>query len=531
MSTNDKRQLIFDLAEQGVNKHEIAEQTGYNYVYVCRLIKEARDKGQIIVKGFYEKIIDLYDSGMTIPDIAKALGYKQASVYCALSSRGKLTNGYKKNVSIEARNNEMLEKYRKGTNVSQLMQEYDCSRVTIQKIIQRGVDEGTVKRHERIQRTKADMYEVVRLWNEGVPKCRIRNQLNVAPETIDRLLKKAESLGIEVHRPEKMQVSTENKRAKQKKRTEDAVRALFEEGLSTEEIASKLNLTNGHVCRVVRYLGLRASRKQVNECGYDIKDITPELVTELWNKGMTLIQIGETVGISGAAVYRRLNAARDKGLEVIPHRQRSKSSSGKRHKRRMSAEANIGKLLEENKPIEEIAMTTGFSPSYIYAVAKRLGTKPARNRVYRKIGSIPEVEGLSKDIIKQVIQLLSADSTVSEIVELTGVAKPQVVYIARQQNMRYTVGKHRSDVITEINKGKSFEEVRALTGCTERYYNERKRELGLDDSFDIDQYRNIDQKKIRALVKAGWSFAKVANEFGLEPDQFKQVLKYIDFKL
>ena len=341
----ERKEKTLELYNQGIEVKEIAKRLNVTVETINTYIKELEEEGRVEKRKTLrktskkeenkEKILELYNQGLEIKEIAKRLNISDTTIYKyikELKEEGRIQKRKtlaKKDINKE----ETLELYNSKMKVKEIAKKLNVSVVTIRTYIKELKEEGKVQNNGKEERKE----EALELYNQGLEIKEIAKRLNVTAVTINTYIKELIEEG-------RIQERKDLKQRKKEEKKEEVLR-LYKQGIETKEIAKKLNLADSTIHRYIRELeeeGRVEERKSVRK---SIKIERKEKVLELYNQGIEVKEIAMRLKVSPATVYKYIEELKKE------KRIQKRSSDKKRNNNKKSAKKS--RKLKKEKTLEK----------------------------------------------------------------------------------------------------------------------------------------------------------------------------------
>lgn len=343
---------------------------------------------KIVTKAQYEKVVELFLSGMSYRDIADTVGISEYSVRAEIKRKelNKKDDIEQTELEVYALENRIAELYKEGYTVKQICDEVKKSKGYVSKVLRSRLLLGY---------TKERMNKVVELYQSGVPVTTLAKDMKMSNRTVSRILN---SKGIQTKRAVEW--------------TEDKINSIldmYSNGISINNISKEMRMSNKTVANILKSRGIKTNRldtldvkkervkaiKDLRDKGYTIKEISDKLklsesqighlvsnnkelrvrsflnsedsckIAELYKKGHPTKDIAEQFNISIDRVYK---IASYKNIKRIV-------------KNTKVDEAEVCDRYSKGISIEEIAKELNISTTTVLRVAKRNNLKTRRNNI------------------------------------------------------------------------------------------------------------------------------------------------------
>lgn len=156
--------------------------------------------------------------------------------------------------------------------------------------------------------------EVIRLWRQGLTANQIADQLGEARDSVSMDIHYLRQLGHDLPR-RRGGVSADPNVARRR----EVVRTLWEEGLTSAEIAARLDEKVSKVQTDIRWMRLRGEASKHLPSERPERRARREQVERLWHDGVPTEDIAVMVGVRRSTVYEDIRRLREEGRS-LPHR-------------------------------------------------------------------------------------------------------------------------------------------------------------------------------------------------------------------
>lgn len=250
---NEKYSKILELWNSEMTQQDIATELKISKSTVGRALREVskerkdkrnrkknseREKTQ---QERYAKILEMVSAGMTQQEIGELLQISQPYVSIILK-KGSTKSGPSKNRKQlkEERYAKIIELYNSGESMEDIAQKLAIAISTVQRALR---DEkrknGFIKKNKRHNKKAEARYaKIVELWNLGIEKGEIKNQLQISMNTINNALKKAKANGQHVEA------------SYVQKRNEKVIK-LWNSGKSHKDIIKETGISQGTLSKIL----------------------------------------------------------------------------------------------------------------------------------------------------------------------------------------------------------------------------------------------------------------------------------------
>ena len=174
----DYREAI-RLLKEGLNRKEISEKLNCNRSYLSFILTK---NGYKRYSKCSSDIINLYNDGCSVPQIANKLNIAKQRIYQVLKDNNiKLTKRERKKTIPKYNPDEIIELRKENFTYKDIAEKNGCSVNTVYYIL---------NKNNMIGKINGRLTEVVRLYNLGMTQKEISNKLNISQPYLSRLLTK-----------------------------------------------------------------------------------------------------------------------------------------------------------------------------------------------------------------------------------------------------------------------------------------------------------------------------------------------------
>ena len=288
----ENKEKTAELYNSGLKIREIAESIGVSVGTVNRDIKELREEGKVknINKKEIEKsVLELYNQGVEIKEIAERLKLPVGTIniYTKKLRKEGIIQSRKliKSIEMQETKEKILELYNQGIKIEEIAKKLDLSDSTVYRAIRKLNDERKVSGFSKKERKEM----ALELYNEGIEIKEIAKRLNVTVETINTYIKELEKEG----RIEKRNLSRKSIKKKEKKeKNKEKILELHNIGLGVKEIENRLNLSDTTVYKYIKELKDEGKIKVIN------REERKEKALELYNQGIEIKEIAKRLDVT-----------------------------------------------------------------------------------------------------------------------------------------------------------------------------------------------------------------------------------------
>ena len=360
----ERKEKTLELYNQGIEVKEIAKRLNVTVETINTYIKEIEEEGRVEKRKTLrktskkeenkEKILELYNQGLEIKEIAKRLNISDTTIYKyikELKEEGRIQKRKtlaKKDINKE----ETLELYNSKMKVKEIAKKLNVSVVTIRTYIKELKEEGKVQNNGKEERKE----EALELYNQGLEIKEIAKRLNVTSVTINTYIKELIEEG-------RIQERKNLKQRKKEEKKEEVLR-LCKQGIKTKEIAKKLNLADSTIHRYIRELeeeGRVEERKSVRK---SVKIERKEKVLELYNQGTEVKEIAMRLDVSVVTIKTYIKELKEEG--------RVEERKSVRKSIKIERKEKVLELYNQGIEVKEIAMRLKVSPATVYKYIEEL---------------------------------------------------------------------------------------------------------------------------------------------------------------
>ena len=394
-----KKQIeeIKTLKREGKTYAQMSEETGFSLSHISSLIRESKDAGTWLSK---EELNAKRDQGH-LEDLEKIK---------SLTSEGKEQKEISKEIgkSVVYIVNLIRKSKQEGTWFSA----EELKEIRKKRLVNRSKNKKQQRKSDD-SKYMEQLEEVKKLTSEGKNQKQIAEEMGISVSSISRLISQGKEDGIwlteeeiEEIRNKKLQERNAKKKDTQKKtRLEskaqtkqkhekhlEEIRPLFREGMSLNQIAEKLGLTNGYINNVIREskdngtwftqeeireirnkrIAEKRTQQRSQESGTYKKQV--EHIKRLTKKGKNQKQIAEELGIAIWQVQKLIEQSKEDGiwltedeLQEINRKKEidNEKKEAKKAKENQQQIEKIKKLYVKGKTQQEISEETGINLSYV----------------------------------------------------------------------------------------------------------------------------------------------------------------------
>ena len=262
----ERKEKVLELYNEGINIVEIAESTGVSTSTVNRYIKELKEEGRIKVKKNRlkkEKTLELYDKGIKIVEIAESLEISTSTVsryIKELKEEGKIQKRKKvknrrKNSKKEENREKILELYNLELKYGEIADRLDISVSTVNRSIKELKKGGKIQKRKNLKRQE-NKERTLELYNLGLQYEEITEILGVSIRTVNQYIKELKEEG-------RIQKRKNPKRKNSKKEeNKEKTLKLYNLEMQGKEIAESLEISAATVSNYI---------KELREEGYQLQ--------------------------------------------------------------------------------------------------------------------------------------------------------------------------------------------------------------------------------------------------------------------
>lgn len=238
---DDTKKTILELYSQYNSIKNIVNITGVSNGAVCRIIKDAREKG-LLDRPFRSRtnihlaIVELINEGYRPKEISDKLDYPIQQVYNYVSKARKANELINYDPRVDVRKydhfyDDVIKLYNAGYTHKEMVKELNICNTTICKILSDAEKNSDIVFRKN---DKSKYYKFIELYNKGYSRREIGKELNIKPSAVGSYLSKAKK-----ENPELLTRDT----VRYHQDTIDKVIDLYNAGYKYRDIANALSLT------------------------------------------------------------------------------------------------------------------------------------------------------------------------------------------------------------------------------------------------------------------------------------------------
>ena len=462
----ENKEKILELYNQGLEIKEIAKRLNISDTTIYKYIKELKEEGRIQKRKTLakkdinkEETLGLYNSKMKVKEIAKKLNVSVVTIRTyikELKEEGKVQNNGK-----EERKEEALELYNQGLEIKEIAKRLNVTSVTINTYIKELIEEGRIQERKNLKQRKKEekKEEVLRLCKQGIKTKEIAKKLNLADSTIHRYIKE-----IEEERVKRRKTLRKNSK---KEGNKEKILELYNQELEIKEIAKKLNLAYSTIHRYIKELGEEGRIQERKNLKQRKRE---ERILELYSQGLEIKEIAKKLNLAYSTVHRYIRELEEEG--------RVEERKSVRKSVKIERKEKVLELYNQGTEVKEIAMRLDVSVVTIKTYIKEL----------KEEGRVEERKSVRKSIKierkEKVLEIYNQGIEVKEIAMRLKVSPATVYKYIEELKKEKRIQKRSSDKKRNNNK-KSAKKSRNL-----------KKEKTLEkESIDIQKRVNKDTFK------------------------------------
>ena len=312
IAKKENKERIVMLYNSKMKIKTMAESLGVSVGTVNRYIKELREEGKIQTasereKELKERVLELYNQGIEIKEIAKSLKVPVGSInVCTrkLKKEGIIqSRGLIKNIEKEKAKEKILKLYNSKAGTEEIAKALNISLPTMYRYIRELREEGKIqgikKKEERKEKT-------LELYNQGIEVKEIAKRLNVTVETINTYIKELEEEG----RAEKRKTL---RKTSKKEENKEKILELYNQGLEIKEIAKRLNVTAVTINTYIKELIEEGRIQEGKDLKQRKKEEKKEEVLRLYKQGIETKEIAKKLNLADLTIHRYIRELEEEG--------------------------------------------------------------------------------------------------------------------------------------------------------------------------------------------------------------------------
>ena len=560
----ERRKKVKRLVEEGKDAKGIAQELIEKLGIIASDITYLRGKGELpkerinsaIIIERREKVKELVEKGKTNKEIANELKITitlVANDIRYLREHGKLIERKINNSSINKRRKEVKKLVENGMTTKKIADQLGVTTNIFTKDIAYLKKVGNLSK-ERISTINRDKRrsEVKKLVEIGMTTQEIAQKLEISNVTIIRdisYLKKVGMLSI------KNSFNIEERREK--------VKDLVEKGKNNQEIAQELDVKIGRVKSDISYLkkvGKLSIERRKNVRGGSLKVIKRrEKIKELIKLGMTSKEMAEKLETTKATVTRDISYLKKAGEISKKRRKIVNFNNLKTYKRR----AKVKELVEKEKSNQEIAQLLEVKMSIVVSDITYLKKVGKISKKRRKTVNSRNIEVTKRRVeVKRLVEEGKSNQEIAEqLEEKKAIVAKDVSYLRKKgeislRRKKNKIKKSRNNVALKIaerrKKVKSLAEIKKKnreiavelgisisTVTRDISYLRKKGELVIQTQEKNERKKSQSnvglriakrREKVKKLVKEEKKNAEIANELGVSKGTIANDIAYLKRK-
>lgn len=485
----ERNSEIIRLWNSGMSQIQIAEKFHISQGRISIVLKQAREneievrkantgrKNVEDIEKLEAEIVELWNSGMPRKEISDKIHVSNRTIANALEKAKEKgiyikehKRGRKKSTKAEKLKEEIVELWNSGMIQKDIAEKFHVSSTTIGNVLKEAKEKGIYIREQKRGRKKSTnaeklKEEIVELYNSGMKKRDIAQNLHVSMTTIGNALREARKKGIYIRESKRGRKKSE----KAEKLEEEIVR-LHNSGMKQRDIAKKIHTSTTTIKDALKkakekgiYVGKNTRGRNASTEERNAK------IVELWNLKMSYKDIANKLHISQSTVNIVLKQAYENGLEVRDGRKRKKKTQqtpliqSNEEDKKEQCEEDIVPKLEEPQPVYLEAKPT---------VEQAQKPKPhPTTRIYREISIDESLATRIKELLKEMLPrdvartLRVKPNTVYDLFDsLTDEEQKQIkkAFIAQREHVYSFVKKQKKDNVSAARALKMLETKESL---------------------------------------------------------------------
>lgn len=388
---------------------------------------------------------DLYESGMTVQEVATELECSHTTVKQALDEHG---IEVRRKTFSEEEQRRIVKLYESGLTQQEVAEKIGCSLETVRQVRRK----HGVKVRQRFfsaeeRRRMADLHR------GGLSHAKIADKFGCRPSVVTKVLAREDS--------PKKRTDKRFKLSDQKRRR---IVDLYEKGLTQKEIAEKCGCSIETVRRIRRKYGVEARRTT-----FSSKD--EQRIVKLYKSGLSQKEVAAQFGCYHLTVKKILDK-----LGVERRRSGRQREFTKHECRRMAT------LHEEGWSLPDIASEFFCSRRLVEVALHRLGiSTPPPPPVVRRGSYTPEERRQMADLYRSGLSVREVAVEIGCNVETVSKTLDKLGIKRRRNEARWSKfsPEDRQVMFELFESGMSTSEIAAKFGCDTRYVSQALRRLGV----------------------------------------------------
>lgn len=379
--SKETKERIVLMYQRGMSAREITEQLEismgavYNTLYKHQIPRKRPWRP----KEFIDEVVRLRkEEGLTPPEIASILNVSLKYVHSTLDRRAIKDTSIKhvrKQLELDPRH--IKELYQSGTSLPEIAEQYNVNPLKIRRIIDR-LPERKLSRD----------LNIVNMYKKGMSPLNIAKKLGLSDTTIYAVLREQ---GISLPPP----------RTRTKEETEDRIIDLKQQGYTVPQISKNVGVSVRTIQRIFSRRGLR------------FKEVYSDQLTPM--EQQEIARLYQEEGLSYRQIAKKLNTTTNRVMKAI----KSLQIPAKSQRVPKDVEKNIIRSYRRSmKPVSQIAEEHGLHPSTVRKVLHR-----------RNVTSRPDPN-------KAIVLAYQQGASIGEIAEEFGVSTRHVTKLLESQGIK-----------------------------------------------------------------------------------------------
>ena len=214
----------------------------------------------------------------------------------------------------DKRDKKILKMLKKGLNQTQIANELDISNGSISIRIKRMKERGVVIPNDKTIKNNEIDNQIIELLKEGLTQNDIASKLGLTYGQMIYRLKKIRERGLLI--------------TNKKKIDNNEILELINKGLNKTQIAQKMGVKRSTISLRIKKMKERGVYIPENNEPLDQKD---NKIIELSEKGLTQAKISEMLGVSQQTIHNRIKKMKNLGIKIPDQRKNKKKKNNKKH--------------------------------------------------------------------------------------------------------------------------------------------------------------------------------------------------------
>lgn len=214
----------------------------------------------------------------------------------------------------DKRDKKILKMLKKGLNQTQIANELDISNGSISIRIKRMKERGVVIPNDKTIKNNEIDNQIIELLKEGLTQNDIASKLDLTYGQMIYRLKKIRERGLLI--------------TNKKKIDNNEILELINKGLNKTQIAQKMGVKRSTISLRIKKMKERGVYIPENNEPLDQKD---NKIIELSEKGLTQAKISEMLGVSQQTIHNRIKKMKNLGIKIPDQRKNKKKKNNKKH--------------------------------------------------------------------------------------------------------------------------------------------------------------------------------------------------------